>query len=108
VHYLYKLKNKAAIKQRFRKMWETPSIAELQSALDDPSHPIGMRMRAAYYLRHVHDQADEDSTQDVVVQALSVGLLERRHGSLMRHEFAYVMGQLRDERVSEVNKTKNM
>jgi hypothetical protein len=89
-------------------MWETPSLAKLRSALDDPSHPIGMRMRAAYYLRHVHDKADEDSTQDTVVQALSEGLLERRHGSLMRHEFAYVMGQLRDERVREVKKTTNV
>jgi hypothetical protein len=89
-------------------MWETPSLAELQSALDDPLHPIGMRMRAAYYLRHIHDKADEESTQDVVVQALSEGLLERLHGSLMRHEFAYVMGQLRDERVREVNKTTSV
>jgi hypothetical protein len=80
-------------------MWETPSLPELESALADPSHPIGMRMRAAYYLRHVHNKADEENNQDAVVQALSKGLMERRHGSLMRHEFAYVMGQLKDERV---------
>jgi hypothetical protein len=89
-------------------MWETPTLEELRSALDDPSHPIGMRMRAAYYLRHIHDKADDDSTQDVVVHALSEGLLERLHGSLMRHEFAYVMGQLRDERVRQVKKTTNV
>lgn len=80
-------------------MWETPSLPELESALADPSHPIGMRMRAAYYLRHVHDKADEENNQDAVVQALAKGLTERCHGSLMRHEFAYVMGQLKDERV---------
>lgn len=84
-------------------MWETPTLDELQKAIDDPENPIGMRMRAAYYLRHVHDKAgnDEDATQQLVVDTLSKGLEEQKHGSLMRHEFAYVMGQLRDERVSE-------
>ena len=33
-----------------------------------------------------------------VIQLLGVGLCDPRHGSLLRHEFAYVMGQLRDER----------
>lgn len=82
-------------------MWETPSFPELQKALDDPSRPIGMRMRAAYHLRHVHDKADHEEVQESVVEALSKGLMERRHGSLMRHEFAYVMGQLRDKRVRQ-------
>ena len=80
-------------------MWEAPTVPELQAALDDPSNPIGMRMRAAYHLRHVHEKANEEEVQKLVVETLSKGLLESRHGSLMRHEFAYVMGQLRDERV---------
>lgn len=81
-------------------MWETPSLSELQNALADPSNPIGMRMRAAYHLRHVHEKASEKQEQELIVEALSKGLLNTKHGSLMRHEFAYVMGQLRDERVS--------
>lgn len=58
-----------------------------------------MRMRAAYYLRQAH--ADEPSQQQEVINALSSGLMDARQGSLMRHEFAYVMGQLRDERCCE-------
>jgi len=93
--------NSAALDLQEDKMWETPSLPELQAALEDPSNPIGMRMRAAYHLRHVHDKADDEEVQQLVVLALSKGLVERRHGSLMRHEFAYVMGQLRDERVRQ-------
>ena len=80
-------------------MWEIPSLEELQKALDDPLNPIGMRMRAAYHLRHVHDKADDENVQLLVVEALSKGLVDSRHGSLMRHEFAYVMGQIKNERV---------
>ena len=36
-----------------------------------------------------------------VIESLSAGLSDRRHGSLLRHEFAYVMGQLRDARCCE-------
>jgi deoxyhypusine monooxygenase len=85
-------------------MWgEAPSISKLQEALEDPSHAIGMRMRAAYYLKQVHNNTnnnhdDEEQQQDEIVEILSKGLLEKGHGSLMRHEFAYVMGQLKDER----------
>jgi len=53
-------------------------------------------MRAAYFLRQAH--SNDESIQARAVNALALGLLDRRHGSLMRHEFAYVMGQLRDER----------
>jgi deoxyhypusine monooxygenase len=86
-------------------MWDTPSLAELQKALGDPSNPIGMRMRAAYHLRHVHDKAENENDQILVVEALSKGLLDPRHGSLMRHEFAYVMGQLKDKRCCETLET---
>jgi deoxyhypusine monooxygenase len=57
-------------------------------------------MRAAYFLRSVY--ANEKERQCDVVAALSDGLRDERHGSLMRHEFAYVMGQLRDERCCSV------
>ncbi len=77
-------------------------------------------MRAAYYLRQAYENAirnkDEDEDEegkgeefneggvkaidDIVIETLSQGLRNPQHGSLLRHEFAYVMGQLRDERVS--------
>jgi len=81
-------------------MWERPPFKVLAESLADASNPIGMRMRAAYFMRQAH--ADEQSLQEDVVKALSDGLLDKRQGSLMRHEFAYVMGQLRDERCCEM------
>lgn len=100
-----------------------PPLQALQDTIADPSNPIGMRMRAAYYLRQAysgnpqqHQDCDDDddddqhdvetlqtphsAVQEIVVMTLASGLLDARHGSLMRHEFAYVLGQLRDDRVS--------
>jgi deoxyhypusine monooxygenase len=76
-----------------------------------------MRMRAAYFLRQLYhssptnvdegcSKADQEigippqgsDVQELVIKALTNGLLDDRHGSLMRHEFAYVLGQLRDDR----------
>ena len=93
-------------------MWERPSFPSLQNSLSDPSNPIGMRMRAAYYLRQLYSDVvtadngkDSDnnydrstSTTNDVIDTLCMGLSDARHGSLMRHEFAYVLGQLRDSR----------
>ena len=80
-------------------MWEAPPFESLTATVRDASQPIGMRMRAAYFLRSSHNQSPQ---QAEVVQALSDGLRDERHGSLMRHEFAYVMGQLRDEQCCAV------
>ena len=77
-----------------------PSLDSLDDCLSDPTNPIGMRMRAAYYLRHIHSEATPTS-QETVVSILEKGLLEPRHGSLLRHEFAYVMGQMKDQRVRD-------
>jgi deoxyhypusine monooxygenase len=96
---------------------QAPPLHLLQAAVKDPDHPIGMRMRAAYYLRHLYlllptesegyvgdgdtsagDGLQSETTKELIIEALGDGLLDERHGSLMRHEFAYVMGQLRDDR----------
>lgn len=73
----------------------------LVETLSRPSDPIGKRMRAAYYLRQQYDHNKDDdgdgNIQATVIQTLADSLLEKRHGSLLRHEFAYVMGQLREE-----------
>ena len=98
-------------------MFQAPPLPKLQEAIASPSFPIGMRMRAAYFLRqayenemknkdplaeheheHAHAQQHSDTIDEIVIETLSQGLLNRKHGSLLRHEFAYVMGQLRDER----------
>lgn len=98
-------------------MWEAPPLPKLQEALASPSNPIGMRMRAAYFLRQAYENAirntptdeniettvqqinDDDHTlDDIVIKTLGECLINNKHGSLLRHEFAYIMGQLRDER----------
>ena len=93
-----------------------PSLNSLDECIVNPKNPIGMRMRAAYYLRHIHstttnnDNGDDttttittaDQTQERVVQILEKGMLDPNHGSLLRHEFAYVMGQMKDVRVSRM------
>lgn len=74
-----------------------PSTEALIESLNNPSNAIGMRMRAAYYLRQVHEINEGDrKVQEEVISALGSNLLKSSHGSLMRHEIAYVMGQLRD------------
>ena len=102
-------------------MWEAPPLSSLQQTLADLSTPVGMRMRAIYFLRQKYENHskslvqcdivantdDEKSTASAlvgidtpltVIHILSTGLDDIRHGALLRHEFAYVLGQLRDER----------
>jgi deoxyhypusine monooxygenase len=82
-------------------MWERPALEVLEQSLSDSSkNPIGMRMRAAYYLRQ--EYRDSECHRDKVIDILSKNLRNESHGSLMRHEFAYVLGQLRDERACDV------
>lgn len=117
-------------------MWERPSFDVLVDSISDPSNPIGMRMRAAYYLRQAyetsHDEVEEESeskkadnddhgheptndtktttcintststTREDVIALLCRELQNRSHGSLLRHEFAYVLGQLRDAQADTV------
>ena len=77
-------------------------------------------MRATYFLRQEYDNyiknqdPDDDSkkkTSDgehnidislVVINTLSKSLKDVRHGALLRHEFAYVLGQLRDVRAISI------
>ena len=77
-------------------------------------------MRATYFLKQQYDNytrnarvesdADDkrgaerlgDDVSQVVIDALANSLANCRHGSLLRHEFAYVMGQLRDERSTSI------
>ena len=93
--------------------WEAPPLSSLQATLADPQTPVGMRMRATYFLRQEYDNYtkklefddttdtndgkknlddDDDDDNDVslaVINTLSKCLDENCHGSLLRHEFAY-------------------
>mmetsp|Transcript_24246 Transcript_24246/g.36171 ORF Transcript_24246/g.36171 Transcript_24246/m.36171 type:complete len:382 (-) Transcript_24246:122-1267(-) len=89
-------------------MWTTPALSQLEAAISSPQNPIGMRMRAAYFLRQEYEnyvKNNDDSEGEIcknVIDFLGIGLQNKEHGSLMRHEFAYVLGQLRDERACPV------
>ncbi|CAB9523818.1 Deoxyhypusine hydroxylase [Seminavis robusta] len=90
-------------------MWDSaPPLSVLESSISNPESPIGMRMRAAYFLKQLYSNAStgsNDSSSDVqqrVIASLTSGLKDTHHGSLMRHEYAYVMGQLGDERCCPV------
>ncbi|CAI5722285.1 unnamed protein product [Hyaloperonospora brassicae] len=64
----------------------TPSFEQLRDALLDLSEPVGKRTRAIFYLRSRGRLAD--------LQVLLTALLNRNDSELVRHELAYVIGQL--------------
>ena len=100
-------------------MWAVPELEEIEETLRDPSSPIGMRMRAAYYAKQlfVDLQKEENEVQEVdgtgsknversrkmeaVVKVLCEQVFVPEHGSLLRHEFAYVLGQMKTDKASE-------
>lgn len=74
-----------------------PPISELKRALLAPGAgalPAAQRMRAIYYLRSL---ADGTGTATAVLSAaLTSADINPPHSPLLRHEMAYVLGQLRD------------
>jgi deoxyhypusine monooxygenase len=76
-------------------MWTIPPFEELQRTLQDPFSLIGKRMRAAYFCKQLFfDEKSDSDLQNDVVELLCSQVTVEEHGSLMRHEFAYVLGQL--------------
>lgn len=88
-----------------------PSLEKLQAPLlAKEIAPIGARMRAAYYLKQAYgllkkqqeeatsadSSASLETQRDSILSTLSTALLESKHGSLLRHEVAYVLGQIGD------------
>ena len=67
-----------------------PPMVDLCAAIAETSAPLAMRMRAVYYLRTI---ASEEA-----VDVLAAALLDRENTPLMRHELAYVLGQIRNAR----------
>lgn len=43
-------------------MWEAPPLHKLEEAIESPCNPIGMRMRAAYFLRQAYETAIRNPT----------------------------------------------
>ena len=65
-----------------------PPMDDLRAAVADAFAPLGMRMRAVYYLRTI-------ATLEAI-EVLATALLDTRNTPLMRHELAYVLGQIRN------------
>ena len=62
-------------------------IPALCQTLGDPSRPIGMRMRALFFLRSVGGEE--------AIHAICETLKDKENnGSLLRHELAFVLGQM--------------
>jgi hypothetical protein len=62
---IYRSRTKPISVRKRLEMWERPSFHLLKNSLADPSNPIGMRMRAAYYLRQEYsDAAGESNNSD--------------------------------------------
>lgn len=71
-----------------------PSVATLRACLVDTAQPIQKRTHAAFYLRT--DGGPE------AVAAIAEALTNRDDSALLRHELAYVLGQIRDTRACPV------
>lgn len=55
-------------------------------------------MRASYHLKQIFQlSSTPPSTQLTIIKTLTSQLGVQEHGKLMRHEFGYVLGQLKSE-----------
>ena len=80
-------------------MFKTPPLHLLLACISDPSSAIGARMRSCYHLKQVYNLAETSDDDKVkILETLCREVSVDEHGQLMRHEIAYVLGQLRDER----------
>lgn len=73
--------------------FETPPVDELKKTLDDPTAPIGARMRSTYYLKHTYS-TDKECDKDLILKVMESNLPNQAHGGLMQHELAYCLGQM--------------
>lgn len=71
-----------------------PPLDTLAACLRDLGEPVSKRMRAIYYLRLLGTPA--------AIAVLSEALRERRNSQLVRHELAYVLGQMQQEKACGV------
>ena len=52
--------------------------------------PVAQRMRAAYWLKHAYDNGEDEAEKRSARRALERAAAHGPHGSLLRHECAYV------------------
>ena len=67
--------------------------------------PVAQRMRAAYWLKHTYDNGEDEAEKRSARRALERAAAHAPHGSLLRHECAYVLGQLRDAQAAPALQT---
>lgn len=84
-------------------MWTVPPLEDLISSLENPEAPIGMRMRAAYYVKQMfNDNKDDTEKRETILNVLGTQVMNKAHGSLLRHEFAYVLGQMQTQKSCQI------
>ena len=71
-----------------------PSLSALRSVLLDISQPIAKRTHAAFNLR---TNGSEESAS-IIAEAL----VNKNDSSLMRHELAYILGQMQHSHVCDI------
>jgi deoxyhypusine monooxygenase len=78
--------HKSGIKNANMSNFKGPSLEALKTCLLDLTQPIGKRTTAAFYLRTI-------GTVDAA-EVIGEALAARKDSSLMRHELAYILGQM--------------
>lgn len=71
-----------------------PNISQLRACILDIEQPLPKRTHAAFYLRTM-------GTVEAA-EVISLALQDRRNGSLMRHELAYILGQMQISSIDNV------
>uniref|UniRef100_A0A6U0UG46 Deoxyhypusine hydroxylase n=1 Tax=Pinguiococcus pyrenoidosus TaxID=172671 RepID=A0A6U0UG46_9STRA len=70
-------------------------VEALQGSLLDLSEPVGKRTHAAFLLRTLASSAEASAdSRQAAVDALTRALQNREDSDLMRHEVAYILGQV--------------
>ena len=98
-----------------------PSVSVLATCLQTPSEPVAKRMRAIYYLRVLGSGKSllvppatgatptattfanpTTSSTSTAIAVLAAALLNQNNSQLVRHELAYVLGQLQNPAACDV------
>jgi deoxyhypusine monooxygenase len=60
-------------------------------------------MRAAYFAKQMFsDNKDDAEKTEAILKVLGTQVMNKAHGSLLRHEFAYVLGQMQTPRACQI------
>jgi len=73
----------------------TPTLTTLLRSLSTP--PISQQTQSLYYIRQHYQNNQNPSAQSRIIKLLSHHIYNQHHGSLLRHEIAYILGQLGDK-----------